>query len=150
MQIPGYNSELHRAAMAVGDMKGGYAQLIRDAARPDPSEQLAEIYRSQYQDYKDRFRPVEDILFGFTDPSFAQNLGNEAVGDFTKAYENGEQAAARQMQGYGLSLSPERQRLSNRRQDLGEIQAYNQTKRGAEDLGQSVLGLQNRNRIVPE
>lgn len=111
------------------------------------TQTLAALRRAEWQDYQNRFQPVEDILFGFVQPERAQQVGASAQAQFNQGFARSQDAQQRQLQGLGLQMTPEMQRINQQRQALGQVQAYNQAARGTQDLGNVVLGLGTRGRI---
>ena len=147
------SSQIVRSAVDLGARlrNPDYGQLnMFGIGENDPefaTRTLAALRRAEWDDYQTRFRPVEDILFGFVQPVRAQQVGASAQAQFNQGFDRSQDAQQRQLQGLGLQMTPEMQRINQQRQALGQVQAYNQAARGTQDLGNVVLGLGTRGRI---
>lgn len=108
------------------------------------SETLAAVSREQWEDYQNRFFPIEDMLFSMLVPGYVRAQGAEGLSSVGNTYQNSLNAAERESREYGLSYSPQEQQSLDRqaqlRQGLSEVDMYNRSAEDARNRQMGVLG----------
>jgi hypothetical protein len=110
------------------------------------SELKAKIAREQWEDYKTRFQPLENILLGYAGNKgkFVSDAMGQAQTGVNNAYSGGQAQTERRLQSYGLQVTPEvQQRIAGKLQfqkGLAGVQAQNMAARQAEDQVSSIIG----------
>lgn len=108
------------------------------------SRTFAAISRAQFDDYKQRYRPLERQLIGaFDNAADRQNLTGQATGFVNQGFANADAQFRRRSAGLGATLTPEQeqsyQRSQGLRQGLAQVQAVNSTTRQLRDRDLSLL-----------
>jgi hypothetical protein len=110
------------------------------------SKLRAKIAREQWEDYKTRFQPIENILLDFAnDPEkFKGPLRNQAMETINTQYGLNTAMADRRLGSYGLRMTDEQRNEFGRRnqldQRLTEVQALNQIQRFGEEQLYNIVG----------
>ncbi len=109
------------------------------------SRTFAAISRAQFEDYKRRYRPLEQQLVGaYDNPADRTRLTSEAVGLVNQGFVNADAQFRRRSAGLGATLNPEQQqsysRSQNLRKGLSQVQAANSTVRRLRDRDLTLLG----------
>lgn len=70
------------------------------------SDNMAKIHRAQWEDYKSRFAPVEDMLFSrFNDETNKTEAVNSAAETMGSAFDRSREQGDRELSRYGLNVS---------------------------------------------
>lgn len=121
------------------DLRYGLLPSDKDYA----TQALTRIRRAEYDRYKDRFRPLESILFNTQGGNYAQGLGQKAGAAFAKGFDSSQLSNVRNLASYGLQMTPEQQRIAEQRRVIGQANAVNQATRQGLDASTRALGLNN-------
>lgn len=91
---------------AGGVYKPGYDPTILQpvlGGRMSGSDNMAKIHRAQWEDYRKRFAPVEDMLFSrLNDSTYANEAVDKAGLTMAKSFDAGREQTAREMSRYGV------------------------------------------------
>lgn len=134
-QLPDARNEIEEFGQEAFKRKAKKASNIRAA-----------IARSQWQDYKKRFQPLENILLGYANnrQGYIADAQKGALDRVNQAYSGGEAQIQRRMQSFGLQITPEmQQRISKRlgyQKGLAQVQASNMARREAEGQLDTIVG----------
>lgn len=109
------------------------------------SRTFAAISRAQFEDYKRRYRPLENqLIAAYDNPNDRRRLIGEAQGLVTQGFANADAQFKRRAAGLGATLTPEQQQSYSRgqklRQGLSQVQAVNSTTRRLRDRDLTLLG----------
>lgn len=119
------------------------------------SDLLASITRGMWDDYKDRFLPIEDMLIDKAlNPDVAGRTA-AASQHVNKAYDVSGKMLTDKFHSYGLEMTPEQKksygRQSNLSRGLADVQAQNRTRANIRDEQMQILtGLAPRSDILPQ
>lgn len=145
--LPEYRDDLETSGQNAYVWAGQEAQTAKTRkAAKKASNIRAAIARDQWQDYKTRFQPLENILLGYAQNpnSLIQPLREEAMGRINSQYGLALPMAQRRLGSYGLTMTDDqRQRFQNRNQmdkKLAEVQAMNQIKRFGDEQLFNIVG----------
>ncbi len=106
----------------------------------------AKIAREQWEDYKTRFRPLEDKLLGLANNrnEFITKNREQAVGSVDSAYNQAPDQINRRLTSYGVQVTPEMQdrigKTLGLQKSLSEVQASNMSDRLSKDQLQGIVG----------
>lgn len=118
----------------------------RGGGGPEASTLRAQIAREQWQDYKTRFQPIENVLLGYANnpEQYKQQNKDAALGRVGDVYNRAPAQIERRMTAYGLQVTPEdRQRIQQKtdyQRGLASVQAANMTDRLSEDQLRGIIG----------
>ncbi len=149
-------SLFHNARDILGNQEDGYRdETGYHSGDNEASDTWTRIARADWDRYKEMYQPVEDYLVGMVNnPAMKHNMEVKNLGQFDKNIASSEAGYQRGLQGYGLQLSPE-QKASHERQynvtkGLGEVESVNRTRRGMQDLENTILGAGGRPDVAPQ
>lgn len=115
-------------------------------SKNEASRLRAQIAREEWEDYKTRFQPIENILISYAqEPNrFKQPLREYAQDTINKQYGLSGPMADRRLASYGLRMNDEQRNEFGRRnqidQRLAEVQALNQIERFGEEQLYNIVG----------
>ena len=118
----------------------------RGSGPPEASTLRAQIAREQWQDYKTRFQPIENVLLGYANnpEEFKDKNREAALGRVGDVYNRAPDQIERRMESYGLQVgAPERQRIQQKtdyQRGLATVQAANQSERLSADQLKGIIG----------
>lgn len=106
------------------------------------SDTLATIYRSQWEDYKARFVPLENEVMGaYKNPSLYRAAEDQARGGVYQTFAN--QPTQRNLSRYGVQMSPEQQAAVQRNMQLTRsataANAVNETRRRMSERDEEIM-----------
>lgn len=109
------------------------------------SETMAAIARRDWERYKETFMPLEDYLFQYiNNPGYRQGVVSDNLQNFNSAFDSAQAGNDRNLQRYGLQLSPDetqsQQRMASLQKGLGQVEAINRTNRVLKDQEYRILG----------
>lgn len=85
------------------------------------SDAMAQVLRSQWQDYLNYYQPIAQMLMDrttYNNPAWATEQVNSAVGNVNRAYDANTGAQARQYSRYGVTATQGQQNTINRQNNL--------------------------------
>lgn len=131
-----------------GTAKGFAKDLGFSSGDPDnsASKLRAKIAREQWEDYKTRFQPLENVLLGYAGDreGYVKKAQEGAVNRVNQAYSTGQGQAERRLQSYGLNVTPQlQQRIASKlglQKGLATVQASNLAKRQANEEITGIVG----------
>jgi hypothetical protein len=120
-----------------------------EALKDDPSKVTANLLRNEYQDYLDRYAPIEQQMYDLTtfrNPGLVQQEIDQAIGAdgyVSKALAGGVQQQQRSAARYGLSLNPHQQAAQDRQNNLTaattKVHAANTIRRGLSERNDQIM-----------
>lgn len=107
------------------------------------SENLAAVTRAEWEDYKSRFAPVEDMLIDEYNNHAGRELNvNQAGLNAGLAFDKAKSDSDRSLSRYGLNLNPEQQARRNKKYALERTAAMAGAKNTARDEQEDIrMGL---------
>ena len=103
---------------------------------------LADLTRQQFEDYKNRFLPVQEELFGLATSDKLLNEQLERNGkNITTSFKQSEVAEAQRLGRYGLTPDETKQSTANTGllKSLTTASVNNETRESVDDLQNSIL-----------
>ncbi len=130
--------------------QGGVSYVTPESGTPmtlgkggDAHDQLGRVHRQQWEDYKRRFRPVEDALMDMTnDPEAESRMRGQVSQDMGQAYDSMAGQRQRRMEGYGLSVT------GDQKQSLGRQNALDQAAATAGGMNTGRTAIEDRNQAA--
>lgn len=112
---------------------------------PTSSETYTNLTRAQFADFIRDIAPYEDKLFEYAnDPTVVSNAMNDAGLDVAASFDRQQGATQRNLDGLGLSLDQDEQRVvdrtSNLQRTLASVGAKNRARDRAIGRQQAILG----------
>lgn len=106
--------------------------------RMEGSDNMAKIHRAQWEDYRSRFAPVEDMLFDrFQDSSYSNEAVKKAGLTMANAFDSSHEQTQRNLSRYGVTQTGDRAAASERTAGLKKAAAVagakNATRTAMED-----------------
>lgn len=110
----------------------------------DAHDQIGEVHRAQWEDYKRRFRPAEDALMDMTnDPQAEQRMQGRVRQDMGQTYDSMEGQRERRMEGMGVNMTGAQEMALGRQNALDQAAAsagaMNTARTGIEDRNQAAM-----------
>lgn len=118
---------------------------IKPNSRTYASDTMAAIARRDWERYKETFMPLEDYLFQYiNNPGYRQGVVTENLQNFNSAFDSAQMGNQRNLERYGLQLSPDetqsQQRMASLQKGLGQVESINRTNRILKDQEYQILG----------
>jgi hypothetical protein len=142
-------------ASAAARMMGPANQFgIREGSKSYARDTRAALVRSDFEDWKRRFLPMEkELLASYQNPQQRADLVRQNVGLVNRSFDSAGQNHQRYLTGLGVTPTAEQNQSIVRSQQLGrglaEIEAINRTNRRLDDRDLAIaLGGQIGNRSV--
>lgn len=125
----------------------GYDPMILQPAadgRMSGSDNMAKIHRAQWEDYRKRFAPVEDMLFSrLNDSTHANEAVDKAGLTMAKSFDAGRKQTDREMSRYGVRSTGDQAEASERTFGLKKAAATagarNATRTAMEDQKMGIM-----------
>lgn len=106
--------------------------------RMEGSDNMAKIHRAQWEDYRSRFAPVEDMLFDrFNDTTYTNKAVEKAGLTMANAFDSSREQTQRNLSRYGVTQTGDQAAVSERTAGLKKAAAVagakNATRTAMED-----------------
>ena len=128
-------------------IRPAYDYLTRGPTDENEASNLrAAIAREQWEDYKQRFQPLENTLLGYANnrQGFVSGAKQESLNRVNSVYGLAQPQIERRLGSYGLQITPEIQnRIAKRlnyEKGLADVQAANTSTRLAQDQLTAIQG----------
>lgn len=123
---------------------GGLRTRLEVLRGPSAEDMRTQLLRSQFEEAKKRWWPLEDELFASYKNPLQRQLGlQDAMATFNRSADAADASANRQLAGLGITLTPEQQAVRDKesatQRGLGEVEAYNRTARRFDDRDNAIL-----------
>lgn len=123
-------------------------QSLRGGSGPQDtsaSDQYAQMTRDQWSTYVNTFVPIENQLIKYaTDPNVVNQAQQKASAGVNASFDQQQGATARQLQGLGVTLSPEEKQEQTKQyglsRSLADVQGQNMAGDITRQRQQSILG----------
>lgn len=105
---------------------------------------LAALYRRDYENYRRRFVPIENELLGaYRNTADRREAIQTGLADVNAGFDRAQDAFRDQLRGRGLALTPEQEAFQQKRSDfqrgLAEVTAINRTNRRFDQRDRELL-----------
>ena len=128
-----------------GGGSGGYggASGYGEIYGSDPASMFARMTREQFEDYKTRYRPLEDTLMGYiSNEDKKNNQIDRARGLSGSQFDTSMGITRRNFERYGLEMNPDREKAFGKKEKLNrtlaKVGAANITRDNIEDRDTSL------------
>lgn len=130
-------------AAGSGVYRPGYNPTILQPAgsgRMSGSENMAKIHRAQWEDHRQRFAPVENMLFDtFQDTTRANKAVNKAGLTMADTFDRSREQTGRELSRYGVTPSETEERTFGLRKAAATAGAKNAMRTAMEDQRMGIM-----------
>lgn len=128
----------------VAQQRGLFSASRTWVKQPSAEDMRTELLRSQFEDAKTRWWPIEDELLASYKNPVQRQLGlQDAMQTFGRSADAADGATDRRLAGLGITLTPEQQAVREKesatQRGLGEVEAYNRTAQRYDDRDNAIL-----------